>query len=367
MWGGGFGFGGDMPNSFDQEYHCFPGAFADKPELEDGDKILLPSSALDTLARLHVEYPMLFELTTPDGQKTHCSVLEFTAGEGTCYIPYWMMSNLRLGEGQIIRVRNVSLPKATFVKFQPQHVDFLDIHNPRAVLEYKLRSFSCVTIGDQLCISYNDKKYYLEVREVQPQDAACIIEADVNVDFEAPVGYKEPQRAPAQPVKPVLPEVQKAKADGDADNEPQFKAFSGTAKRLDGKQLRANQMSPEGGAAASSSSASSSSAAAASDGSQSAPSSASSSGHDWGSAAGTIKSDRRAAALAAANKRMEKGGTSAEANGSGALGAGSRAGVSPPKSTKWSRTGHKIARFQSGAGNRCVIPAGPSSLGTRTW
>ncbi len=31
------------------------------------------------------------------------------------------------------------------MKFQPQHVDFLDVSNPRAVLEKSLRSFSCVT------------------------------------------------------------------------------------------------------------------------------------------------------------------------------------------------------------------------------
>jgi len=34
---------------------------------------------------------------------------------------------------------------------------------------------------------------------VEPQDAACIIETDVNLDFDAPVGYKEPERIP--PVK----------------------------------------------------------------------------------------------------------------------------------------------------------------------
>jgi hypothetical protein len=42
---------------------------------------------------------------------------------------------------------------------------------------------------------------------VKPQDAACIIEADVNVDFDPPVGYKEPERKPAEPAKIMLPEV----------------------------------------------------------------------------------------------------------------------------------------------------------------
>lgn len=42
---------------------------------------------------------------------------------------------------------------------------------------------------------------------MKPQDAACIIEADVNVDFDAPVGYKEPERKPIEPQKVILPEV----------------------------------------------------------------------------------------------------------------------------------------------------------------
>lgn len=44
-----------------------------------------------------------------------------------------MMTNLCLEEGSIIHVDNVSLPVATFAKFQPQSSDFLDITNPKAV------------------------------------------------------------------------------------------------------------------------------------------------------------------------------------------------------------------------------------------
>lgn len=136
---------------------------------------------------------MLFRLTSDSKNTlTHSGVLEFTAEEGSCYIPFWMMQNLLIEEGTVITVTNVSLPKATFVKLQPQHVDFLEISNPRAVLEHALRNFSCVTKGDVICVPHNSKNYHFELKEVQPQDAACIIETDCNVDFDAPVGYKEP-------------------------------------------------------------------------------------------------------------------------------------------------------------------------------
>ena len=136
---------------------------------------------------------MLFQLQSEDkGTLTHCGVLEFTAEEGSCVIPFWMMQNLLIEEGQVLTVTNVSLPKANYVKFQAQHVDFLEISNPRAVLEHALRNFSCITKGDVICVPYNSKNYHFEIKEVRPQDAACIIETDCNVDFDAPVGYKEP-------------------------------------------------------------------------------------------------------------------------------------------------------------------------------
>lgn len=44
-----------------------------------------------------------------------------------------MMQNMFISEGSILRIKNVTLPKASFVKIRPQSIDFLDITNPRAV------------------------------------------------------------------------------------------------------------------------------------------------------------------------------------------------------------------------------------------
>jgi len=60
----------------------------------DGEKVFLPPSALDRLARMNVEYPMLFEISSEVGKRSHCGVLEFSAEEGYCYMPFWMMENL---------------------------------------------------------------------------------------------------------------------------------------------------------------------------------------------------------------------------------------------------------------------------------
>jgi ubiquitin fusion degradation protein 1 len=250
MFGFGAASGGNSTRGFEEQYHVYPVSFQDKDHLEEGDKILLPTSALDSLARLHVEYPMLFEVSNPiEGKRTHCGVLEFSAEEGSCFLPYWMMQNLLLEAGSLLTIKNVSLPKATFVKFQPQSVDFLDISNPKAVLETQLRNFSCVTKSDHLCIHFNGRKYYMEVKEVKPADAACIIETDCNVDFDAPVGYEEhlkkqmaqSEAGGAQPhSKMNLPVPMSAKASVRAIAvEQPFVPFVGGGARLDGKPLPA--------------------------------------------------------------------------------------------------------------------------------
>lgn len=198
--GGGPG-GAPLPHRFDQQYQCWPVSFIGRDELERGNKIILPPSALDTLARLNISYPMLFEISASrknketgksERSRSHCGVLEFVADEGTCYIPYWLLSHLGLKEGGLLRIMNTSLPKGNFVKLRPMTSDFLNIHNPRAVLENTLRNFATLTVGDVIAIGYNGKTYEIEVMECKPATAISIIETDVNVDFAPPKDYVEP-------------------------------------------------------------------------------------------------------------------------------------------------------------------------------
>jgi ubiquitin fusion degradation protein 1 len=194
----------------------------------------MPPSALDQLTRLNIEYPMLFKITNrKDDRHTHAGVLEFIADEGKIYIPFWMMRNLLLEEGDLITIENVSLPVATYSKFQPQSVDFLDITNPKAVLENCLRNFACLTTGDLLAINYNNRIYELCVLETKPGRAVTIIECDMNVEFAAPVGYKEPvmKRQPEEDQMEVDPTQFINKDD-------LFYTFKGEGTRLDGKKIK---------------------------------------------------------------------------------------------------------------------------------
>jgi len=226
-------------NVFEMKYRCHSMAVKGAPSaLDNGGKILLPPSALDFLSRLQISWPVFFNVRNPSGGKqTHCGVQEFTAEEGTAYFPYWMMRHLNLSEGSLVVVRQVDLLPGTFAKIQPHSKDFLDISNPRAVLEKHLRDYSCMTKGDVFQFSYNDKKFAFNVLEVRPGNAVSIVETDINVDFAPPLDYVEPDYKAAKKEQPV-----EAELPPDVHVVPTMQKSLSTSggQRLGGKKVKTN-------------------------------------------------------------------------------------------------------------------------------
>ncbi|KAI0181912.1 UFD1-domain-containing protein [Hypoxylon sp. FL1284] len=192
---------GSAMRRFDEYFRCYPLIMApgsERPELNYGSKIFLPPSALQKISQLHVQWPLMMELINGEkGAQTHAGVLEFVAEEGRAYIPQWMMQTLQLDVGDMIQIKSTSLELAKMVKLQPQSTNFLDISDPKAVLEKAFRNFATLTKGDVFNFEYNDEVYEVAVLEVKPETekmGVCMIETDVSVEFAPPVGYVEPQK-----------------------------------------------------------------------------------------------------------------------------------------------------------------------------
>jgi ubiquitin fusion degradation protein 1 len=171
---------------------------------------------------------MLFKLKNSKHDRiTHCGVLEFLPNdEPHCYLPHWMMDHLLLEEGDEIHIESVhSLPTATFVRFEPQSKTFLDITNPKAVLEKFLRNFSCLTKGDLISINYLNHNYQLFVLDLKPANVVTIIDCDMEVDFAPPIDYIQPKSLSTTTVN----EQQLYK------NPTTFMPFHGQGNRLNGK------------------------------------------------------------------------------------------------------------------------------------
>lgn len=188
-------------DTFQETYRCYSAALmpsrTERRELLYGGKIILPQSALRALSVLDLSWPLQFQLTnntTEEPTSTHCGVLEFTAEEGRVYLPLWMMQTLSLDEGDNVDIASVELQLGTYVKIQPQHVDFLDILDPKAALENALKNFSTLSEGDVFTFMYDDKLYGIHILETKPKGGVSVIETDLEVDFAPPVGYVEPVR-----------------------------------------------------------------------------------------------------------------------------------------------------------------------------
>ncbi|KAI0031816.1 UFD1-domain-containing protein [Vararia minispora EC-137] len=204
----GMGFGhqhGSIPSSYDEYFKAYSVAMLPGRERENlsyGGKIVMPPSALARLTQLDIDSPWMFKLRNPSNPaaSTHCGVLEFIADEGCVHLPYWMMKTLRLSEGDPIRITGIELRKGKFVKLQAQQVHFLEISDPKAVLEQALRNFTALTQGDIIEISYNSIVFGLLVMEATPGgEGISVLDTDLEVDFAPPVGYVEPERPKAAP------------------------------------------------------------------------------------------------------------------------------------------------------------------------
>jgi ubiquitin fusion degradation protein 1 len=68
-------------------------------------------------------------------------------------------------------------------------------------LESALRFYSVLTKGDIIEITYNDLTFEFLIMTTTPEGPGIsIIDTDLEVDFETPVGYVEPERKPAAPI-----------------------------------------------------------------------------------------------------------------------------------------------------------------------
>merc|ERR1719242_1200267 len=166
---------------------------------------------------------MMFRITNTakvngETRHSHCSVLEFTAGEGQVYLPLSMIHNLNLdvnGEGYV-KLENVSLPKGSFARFQPFKYEFVtDIPNHKVVLEKTLRSYACLTKGDVIEIKFLDKCHDLEVVELKPANVVSIIETDMSVEFAEPKDGKAPSYS--KPHAQPAPNMQESDSEDDED------------------------------------------------------------------------------------------------------------------------------------------------------
>lgn len=190
---------GGLPQILDM-LRVYPSYFYERADLENGNKVLLPPRILEQItSEGNIPHPMIFSISTLRMQKTiYVGVLEFMSPDDIIVMPFWLFNELHLNEGEMVRLGLVDyLPKATFAKIRPHKTEFIDLPDPRAILEIHLRDFVCFTKNETIAINFMGKQYMLDVLELKPENqynAAILIDTDLNIEFAPPLDYVEPVR-----------------------------------------------------------------------------------------------------------------------------------------------------------------------------
>ena len=240
----------DVNEIFIEVYKAFPASIMGREDIDLSNSIILPASALGVLSSMRnfkdSKNPLLFRILNIElNMATHCGVAEFTAQEGTCYLPSNMFERLCLMEGQQVNIRNVDLKEGKFIKLQPHLTEFINNPNPKTILEYNLRNYFCVTEGDTISVKFSKKIYKLDIVQCKPAKAIRTLNTDIEVDFCPPKDYKEEPRnndsfrktgsgsikfnSNEKVVKPLTKEEIKKQIED--------KKFSGHHFRMDGKEV----------------------------------------------------------------------------------------------------------------------------------
>ena len=237
----------DINEIFIEVYKAFPAKMVYRDDIELSNSIILPPSALGVLSSMKnfndSRNPILFRILNIElNISTHCGVAEFTAEEGTCYLPTNMFDKLCLMEGQQVNIRNTVLKPGTFIKLQPHTTEFIENPNPKTILEYNLRNYFCVTEGDTISVKFGKKVFKIDVVQCKPDKAIRTLNTDIEVDFCPPKDYKEPPK-----VQPGLSgsnikfnsneKVMKKLTKEEIQKQIEDKKFSGHHFRMDGKEV----------------------------------------------------------------------------------------------------------------------------------
>lgn len=230
---------GGLPQILDM-LKAYPAYFFERTDIEEGNKILLPVRVLQEItdrSNGNMPNPMIFSLSSIKTKSTvYVGVLEFEAPENTCVLPFWLFSEMKLAEGETLRLGLVTfLAKATFVKIRPHKTEFVMLPDPRSILEIHLRNFVCLTLGQTICIKFMGKEYYMDILELEPktQYKACVlVDTDLKLEFAAALDYVEPVR------QPKAPEPPKPADSGQQQAARPATPFGGAGTRLDGKPVK---------------------------------------------------------------------------------------------------------------------------------
>ena len=217
---------------------CWSLCCSDKTEeiieqVENSNKVILPESML--YAYQDYDFPIHFTIENKETNLSSvCGVFEFTSSPGTALFPYHLMQSLFINEGDTCSFK-IALPiHGSYIKLKPHKTAFIELSDPKSILEHHLsKNYTVLTKGETISIKYMDDIYYIDVVECEPADTIHITNSDINLDFDEPIDYVEPQKEPPTE-NVVIPRTSFIHRDMKPMSD-KFVPFSGQGHRLGSK------------------------------------------------------------------------------------------------------------------------------------
>ena len=187
-----------------------------KKDLKCSNKIILPASVLfnitnenedDNISKLYFKISNVENLFG-----VVCAVHEFSAPQSVVHVPYYIMDECGIDNGDKVDVKLVSPNKGTYMKIKLHNgKEFSKIEDPKKMLEkYLSKNYPVVTQGHTIKIKYENKKtFYIDIVETKPDETIEIFNVDLNVDFDKPYDYDEIEKERLEKLKKIEEEKQK--------------------------------------------------------------------------------------------------------------------------------------------------------------
>jgi len=191
----------NLDTMFTTELMCFSYLCSSESDVTERlkytNKILLPESVIYQLRdNENINFPMFFKITNKQTKFGYvCGVEEFTAPPGVCHIPYQVMSDISVIEGDTVIIELIDVPKGDFVKLRFHKSDFAKLSDPKIIMENIMSSdYPVITKGQTIVLNYKElnKTYHVDIVDTKPTEVIKIIDTNLNVDFDKSLDYVEP-------------------------------------------------------------------------------------------------------------------------------------------------------------------------------
>lgn len=185
-------------------------------DIDFGDKIILPQSILKEAMKLRLDLPLLVNIKKVRALKTQtnlkkgkifvCGVQEFSAQEGSCFLPKALLNLLETKETKekvyisvwnLTSIERDNIPKAISVRLKPHKGEFLTTllnNNINIVnfMETALKRYTVLNINQNILVQFKNIRYDIKIDVLEPMKLVSLLgDIDVLIDFSSPLDSNE--------------------------------------------------------------------------------------------------------------------------------------------------------------------------------